>query len=146
MAYCHVAHDCVLGNNVTISNNLGMAGHVMVGNHVTIGGAVSIHQFVHIGDYAMIGASSFLTMDVVPYAMCGTDPVRVVSINKIGLERQGFSEEQRKNIKRAYKILFHEAPSLEEALARITQEFPGNADCEKIIAFARSSQRGLLRM
>jgi UDP-N-acetylglucosamine acyltransferase len=146
MAYCHIAHDCVLGDYVTISNNLAMAGHVIVGNNVTIGGAVSIHQFVRIGDYSIIGATSYLTMDVVPYAMCGTEPVRIVSINKVGLERQGFSEERRQNIKRAYKILFRRELTLENALAALMQEFPDNPDCKKLVEFAKSSERGLLRM
>ncbi|MDD5673874.1 MAG: acyl-ACP--UDP-N-acetylglucosamine O-acyltransferase [Chitinivibrionales bacterium] len=146
MAYCHVAHDCILGNHVTISNGLGMGGHVVVGDYVTIGGMVAIHQFVHIGDYAIIGATSYLTMDVVPFALCGTGPVRVAGINKVGLERRGFDEERRQNIKRAYKILFRRELTLDVALQEIEHEFPGNPDCKKIIDFAKTSERGLLRM
>ena len=108
MAYCHVAHDCRIGNDVTISNSLAMAGHVEIGDHVTIGGVCSFHQFTHVGDYAFIQATSYITQDVLPFALTGAEPVRIADINKIGLERHGFSEQRRRDIKRAYKILFRE--------------------------------------
>ncbi len=108
MAYCHIAHDCIIGNGVTISNSLAMAGHVEIGNYVTIGGVCSFHQFTHVGDYAFIQATSYITQDVIPFALTGADPLRIVDINKIGLERHGFSEQRRREIRRAFKILFRE--------------------------------------
>ena len=147
MAYCHIAHDCVLGNNVTISNNLAMAGHVQVGNHVTIGGIVPIHQFTRIGDYAFIAAVARPFMDVVPYAMCGGETeTRIVGVNKVGLERLGFSQERRQNIKRAYKILFRENLNTNDALARLNTTFPGNKDIELLTSFVSTSSRGIMRM
>lgn len=147
MAYCHIAHDCILGNDVTISNSMAMAGHVEIGDHVTIGGIVPIHQFVRIGDYAFIASVAKPFMDVIPYAMCGgDDETRIVGINKVGLERHGFSSERRQNIKRAYKILFRENRSLHDALNYLEEVFPGNQDIEGIISFVKNSKRGIMRM
>ena len=146
MAYSHIAHDCVLGDGVTTSNNLAMAGHVTVGNFVTIGGVVAIHQFVRIGDYAMVGAFGLLVTDVVPYALTGSDPVRVAGVNKVGLERRGFSLEQTTNIKRAYKILFREELPLNDAISKLETEYPDSAEVKNIVDFVKNSQRGFLRM
>ena len=147
MAYCHVAHDCVIGDDVTISNGLAMAGHVEVGNHVTIGGIVPVHQFTRIGDYAFVAAVSKPFMDVVPYAMCGGEGVtRIVGINKVGLERHGFSQERRQDIKRAYKVLFRENLSLSDALTKLESLYSGNSDIERIITFVKGSSRGIMRM
>jgi UDP-N-acetylglucosamine acyltransferase len=147
MAYCHVAHDCLIGNEVTISNGLAMAGHVEVGNYVTIGGIVPIHQFTRIGDYAMVAAVSKPFTDIVPYAICGGEgESRIVGINRVGLERRGFSSERRMNIKRAYKILFREDLPLNDALIKLDQTFPGDADVKLLTDFARLSSRGIMRM
>ena len=146
MAYCHIAHDCIIGNDVTISNSLAMAGHVVVGNHVTIGGVCSFHQFTRVGDYAFIQATSYITQDVLPFALTGADPVRIADINKIGLERRGFSEERRRDIKRAYKILFREQRPLDEALGMLESDFAGNPDIALITSFVKGSSRGLMRM
>ena len=146
MAYCHIAHDCVVGDDVTISNGLAMAGHVIVGNHVTIGGIVSINQFTRIGDHAMVGARARISSDIVPYALVGTEPLRIVSTNKIGLSRRGFTEDQIKNINRAYKIIFRDGLPLNEALAKIDVDFPGDAAVKNLTDFVRSCERGFLRM
>jgi len=146
MAYCHIAHDCVVGDDVTISNALAMAGHVTVGNHVTIAGIVSINQFCRIGDHAMVGARARVSSDIVPYALIGTEPLRVVSVNKIGLERRGFTAEQISNLKRAYKILFRDGLQLNDALTKIDAEFPGDAPIKILTDFVRGSEKGFLRM
>jgi UDP-N-acetylglucosamine acyltransferase len=146
LAYSHVAHDCVLGDNAIVSNNLGMAGHVEVGIHVTIGGMCAIHQFTHIGDYAMIGAFSYLSQDVVPFALTGSDPVRVADVNKVKLERCGFAPERIQEIKRAFRVLFRQKLKLEESVAALAEEFPGNEDVRLIIDFVKNSPRGILRM
>src|SRR5690554_6317047 len=139
MAYCHIAHDCILGNDVTISNSMAMAGHVEIGDHVAIGGIVPIHPFVRIGEYAFIASVAKPFMDVIPYAMCGgDDETRIVGINKVGLERHGFSSERRQNIKRAYKILFRENRSLHDALNYLEKAFSGNQDVERIISFVKN--------
>ena len=146
LSYGHVGHDCLIGDNLIASNNLALAGHVVVGNNVTIGGVCAFHQFVRIGDHAMIQVSSFVTQDVVPFAITGSEPLRLVGINKVGLERRGFSSERRQEIKRAFRILFREKLSIEDAIAKMADQFPGNADVELLVAFARTSKRGILRM
>jgi len=146
LAYCHVAHDCVLGDHVIASNNLGMAGHVEVGSHATIGGMCAIHQFTRIGDYAMIGAFSYVSQDVVPFALTGSDPVRVVDVNKVKLERCSFSPERIQEIKRAFRVLFRGKLKLEESIGTLAEEFPGNEDVKRIIDFVKNSPRGILRM
>jgi len=147
MAYCHVAHDCVLGDGVTISNGLAMAGHVEVGNYVTIGGIVPVHQFVRIGDYAFIGAVTKPFMDIVPYSMVGGETeTRIVGINKVGLERHGFSPERRENIKRAFRILFRENLTLEEAVSKLESKFPADNDIARLTTFVKGSSRGIMRM
>lgn len=147
MAYCHIAHDCVIGTDVTISNSLAMAGHVEVGDYVTIGGIVPIHQFTRIGDYSFVGAVSRPFMDVVPYGICsGEGETRIIGINKVGLERHGFSSERRQNIKRAFKILFREGLTVQEAVEKMSQTFPGDKDIERLINFVKGSSRGFLRM
>lgn len=148
MAYCHVAHDCLLGNNVTISNGLAMAGHVEVGNYVTIGGIVPIHQFTRIGDYAIVGAVTRPFMDVVPFSMVGGEAeTRIIGINKVGLERHGFSEERRADIKRAYKILFRDGLQLADAIIALCEKFPSNDDIKLLVDFLQKpSKRGIMRM
>ena len=133
MAYCHVAHDCVLGDDVTMSNSVALAGHVEVGNHVTIGGLVGVHQFTRIGDYAIIAAMARPFMDVVPFAMCGGEgETRIIGINKIGLERQGFSAERRQNIKRAYRTLFRGDFNLQDALIKLNETFSDDKDIQML--------------
>jgi UDP-N-acetylglucosamine acyltransferase len=146
MAYCHIAHDCVVGDDATFSNAVAMAGHVTVGNYATIAGIVSINQFCRIGDHAMVGARARVSSDIVPYALVGTEPLRVVSVNKVGLERRGFGAEQINSIKRAYKILFREGLSLNDALAKIDAEFPDDAPVKTLSDFVRGSEKGFLRM
>jgi UDP-N-acetylglucosamine acyltransferase len=146
MAYCHIAHDCVVGDDVTISNALAMAGHVTVGNHVTLAGIVSINQFLRIGDYAMVGARARVASDIVPYALVGTEPLRIAGHNKIGLERCGFDEGRISNIKKAYKILFRDGLPLNDALTKIDATFPDDADIKMLTDFVKASERGFLRM
>ena len=146
MAYCHIAHDCAVGDDATISNALAMAGHVTVGDHVTIGGIVSINQFCRIGDHAMVGARARISNDIAPFALVGTEPLRIVSHNKIGLERRGFTDGQLINIKRAYKILFRDGLPLDEALAKLDADFAGDANVKNLYDFIKGSERGFLRM
>lgn len=146
LAYCHVGHDCVIGDGVIVSNNLAMAGHVEVGNNVTIGGVCAIHQFVRIGDFAMIQVQAYVTQDVVPYALVGAEPLRISGVNKIKLERLGFSPERYQNVKRAYRILFRDGLNLKDAVAKLEETYPGDADILLLTKFAKESSRGILRM
>ncbi len=149
LAYCHIAHDCILGDNIVISNALAMAGHVQVGSNVTIGGNVSIHQFCRVGDNSFIGARSGVFKDVIPYALLGSQrdaEVRVAGINKVGLERLGFSSERRSMIKKAYRTLFREGLAVSEAVDLLLKEYKDNRDIKLLCDFISSSERGIYRM
>ncbi len=148
LAYNHVAHDCEIGDFFVSSNHLGLAGHVTVGDHVTCGGLVGVHQFVKIGSYSFLGAKTYITMDVVPYSLVGSDGINsyLASHNKIGLERQGFTKEEVSSIKKAFRFLFRKGLSIDEAKAEIASDLDQNDKILDLISFVDSSERGLLRM
>jgi UDP-N-acetylglucosamine acyltransferase len=146
MAYCHVAHDCIIGNNVVIANSLAMAGHVTIGNNVNLAGVVSIHQFCRVGDYAFVGATCYVNMDIVPYALVGATPLRITGLNKVGLERRGFDEARRDRIKKAYRILFRDGNKLDDAIGLLETTFAGDSDVDLLVDFVKKSERGIARM
>jgi UDP-N-acetylglucosamine acyltransferase len=146
MAYCHVAHDCRIGDNLVAANSLQLAGHVEIGSGVNVGGVCAVTQFRKIGDLCHLGAYSLIIKDVVPFAITAPGPMRIVGINRIGLSRAGFTEERRRAIKRAYKVLFRDGLTTTEACGRLAADFAGNPDIQKMIDFIKGSTRGLLRM
>jgi UDP-N-acetylglucosamine acyltransferase len=146
MAYCHVAHDCRVGDNLVAANSFQLAGHVEIGSGVNVGGVCSVTQFRKIGDLCHLGAYSLIIKDVVPFAITAPGPMRVVGINRIGLSRAGFTEERRRAIKRAYKILFRDGLTTAAACGRLAKDSAGNPDIQKMIDFVKGSTRGLLRM
>jgi UDP-N-acetylglucosamine acyltransferase len=145
LAYCHIAHDCLLGNRIVMSNATSLAGHVVVEDRVVFGGMCGVHQFVRIGTMAMIGATSKTAQDVAPYCLVDGNPAAAVSINKIGLKRSGMSDALIQQINMAYKIIFRSGLPLETALARLQDEFSGIAEIEHMADFIRGSERGLAR-
>ena len=146
MAYCYVAHDCRVGDYFVAANYSAIAGHVTIGNHVRAGGVTAVVQFCQVGDHSFLGAYSLIKKDVVPFALVAPGPVRIVGINKIGLERDGFDATRRREIRRAYQILFRRGLTCENALRTLQAEFPNNNDVASIVAFAAQSKRSLLRM
>lgn len=119
MVGAHVAHDCMVGNNVIMANNATLAGHVTVGNYVNIGGLVAVQQFVRIGDYAMIGGMSPVASDVIPYGMVMRDQGYLAGLNLIGLERRGFSREDIKALRNAYRMVFAPEGTLAERVEEV---------------------------
>jgi UDP-N-acetylglucosamine acyltransferase len=148
LSYCHVAHDCVVGDNLIASNNLNLAGHVTIGNNVGFGGVSAVHQFCRVGNFAYIGSYSKVTKDIIPFALMGEDngDLRIAGINKVGLERSGFDEQRRRKIIQAYRILFKESPTVQEALIRLKEQYPGDEDIGCMISFIKTSERGIIRM
>jgi UDP-N-acetylglucosamine acyltransferase len=146
MACSHVGHDCRVGDYFVATNHVNLAGHVTIGNHVRAAGVCSIVQFLHVGDHSFIGAYALVKKDVVPFAMVAPSPLRIVGINKVGLQRFGFDENRRRLIRRAYKILFRSELPMQEALVRLETEFPGNSDIASIISLAKTTKYGLVRM
>jgi UDP-N-acetylglucosamine acyltransferase len=143
LAYCHVAHDCQLGNHIVMSNVGTLAGHVKVENHAIIGGLAAVHQFCRIGTMAIIGGCSKVVQDVPPYMLADGNPATTRTVNKVGLERNGVSEEAQGALKQAYKIIFRDGLTITNALSRIEAELPKLPEVLHLSQFARTSERGL---
>ncbi len=143
MAYSHVAHDCVIGDNVIISNGVQMGGHVVIEDFATIGGIVAIHQFVRIGTHAFIGGASRVPKDVPPYTRAAGIPLKLYGLNSVGLERRGVPEEARAQLKRAYRALFGSRYNISQALDELRAQGPWGPEVEKLMAFIESSERGV---
>lgn len=148
MAYIHIAHDCVIGDNVIMANVATLAGHVEVGNNASIGGLVAVHQFCRIGMFSYIGGISGLGLDVPPYVIvAGTrNRTRVSGINKVGLRRNGFSRETISMLDSTFRIIYR-SPNLllKDALVQARQEFPDCHEVEQMIEFFDTSRRGVIR-
>lgn len=144
MAYCHVAHNCVVGNRVIMSNNATLAGHVIVEDYAIIGGLTPIHQFVRIGKNAMIGGMSRVTHDIPPFTIGAGIPFKFGGLNIIGLKRHGFSLDTRRELSKAFKLLYRSQLHFEEALIRIEQELQPLAEIKHFVNFCRQSRRGLM--
>ena len=148
MAYCHIAHDCILADHVIMANVATLAGHVEIGNHANLGGLVAIHQYCRIGDYAYIGGMSGIGLDVPPYViMEGTrNQMRIASINKIGLRRAGIDRQTIKQLEEAFRILFRSPEILlKDALAKLEEEMQDCAEVQKMVQFFHSSKRGVVK-
>ena len=144
LAYAHIAHDCVLGSHIVMSNAISMAGHVTVEDHVVIGGAAGIHQFCRIGAYAMLSAMAKLVQDLPPYFIADGTPAEVRAFNKVGLERSGHTAEQLERVKQIYRILYRDGLNRSQALEKLAaHEHAATAEFQRVITFAKSSERGL---
>jgi UDP-N-acetylglucosamine acyltransferase len=145
MAYIHIAHDCRIGNHVIFSNNASLAGHAHVGDYVILSGFTLVHQFCAIGDYAFTGMGSAISKDVPPYLMISGNPAAPHGLNKVGLKRRGFSDEQVRNLTRVYKILYRQGLSLEEATAQIGEMAKTNEEVVRFAEFLKNSTRSIIR-
>jgi len=145
MAYCHVAHDCIIGNNVVMGNLATLAGHVEIQDNAIIGGLSAIHQFTRVGAYAIVGGGSMVSLDIAPYAKASGDRATLFGVNTIGLKRNGFAKEQIVAIEKAYRILFKQGLLLKDALTVLEQEFPGTPEIERLVIFLRFTRRGVTR-
>lgn len=143
LAYCHIAHNVVLGNSVIMSNVATLAGHVTVEDHAVIGGLAAIHQFCRIGTLAIVGGCSKVVQDVPPFMLADGNPAETRTINKVGLERNGISEEAQGVLKQAYKILFREGLTISKALDRIEQDLPSLPELTHLVQFSKTTERGL---
>jgi UDP-N-acetylglucosamine acyltransferase len=143
LAYCHLAHNVVLGNYVIMSNVATLAGHVTVEDHAVVGGLAAVHQFCRIGKFAMIGGCSKVVQDVPPFMIADGNPAETRTINKVGMERHGVSEAAQAAMKQAYKILFREGLSISNALTKIEQELSPLPEISHLIQFVRASERGI---
>jgi len=149
MAYCHVAHDCLIGDRVIMANAASLAGHVEIGQGAIISGFVGVHQFVRIGSFAIIGALSGIGRDIPPYVMAVVSRRQRGSglhgLNLIGLKRNRFPAETIAELKKAYRILFRSGLPLQEALARAAAETAPLPEIRHLLDFVQSSKRGVQR-
>ena len=146
MAYCHVAHDCRVGDETVFTNAATLAGHVTVEDYVVISAFSSVHQFCRVGRYAFIGGYSVATQDVVPFCrVVGARPMRIFGMNIVGLRRRGFGRERLQVIKDMFRLLFSSDLNTSQALERIEAEIPACPDRDELTAFIRASKRGIAR-
>lgn len=143
MAFSHIGHDCLVGDNNIFANAAALGGHVELGNRIFLSAHVAIHQFCRVGDYVMIGGVSGVRQDVPPYAMANGQYARFVGINLVGLRRAGFSQAQRSAIKRTYKTLLQSGLKLSDALAKVKAEADSD-EVRNIVHFVEQNQRGIV--
>lgn len=143
LAYSHVAHDCVIGNHLVMSSHAALAGHVVVGDYVNVGWSAGTHQFCRLGNFAMVGACSKLVQDVPPMMIADGNPATVRMLNKVGLERRGFSEADVSLAKLAFKTLYKEGLNRSQALERLAAHPQADSEIiQSLIRFAANSTRG----
>jgi UDP-N-acetylglucosamine acyltransferase len=145
MAYSHVAHDCTIGNNVVFANCAALAGHVEIGDFVTLGGLTAVHQFVKIGGYAFSGGGTIVTKDVPPYVMVAGNPAEPHGVNAVGLKRRGFTEDQVRNVREAYRILYRSDLKLTEAVDQLRALGETQPEVRALVEFIGTSTRSLVR-
>lgn len=145
MACVHIAHDCLLGDNIIMANNASLAGHVTVGNHAILSGYSLIHQFCTVGEHSFTSFASHVNQSIPPYVTVSGEKARVKGINSEGLKRMGYTSAQIKQVRRAYKVLYREGKPLEEAkdiLAAMAEDFP---EIQPMADFLKTAERGIIR-
>ena len=145
MAYVHVAHDCVVGNNVIMANAAMLSGHVIVDDWAIIGGMVPVHQFCHIGAHAFIAGRTGVGKDVPPYAKAAREPLSYVGVNSIGLRRRGFSPEVINKIQEIYRIIFLKSYNVSQAVEIIEAKVEATPERDEILSFIANSSRGIMK-
>ncbi len=145
MAYAHVAHDCLLGDNVILANSVNLAGHVEIGEYASIGGVVPVHQFVKIGAHSFIGGGFRAVMDVCPYSLVGGYPLRILGLNRIGLKRRGFPDKTMQILERTFRILFKSKLNTSQAVEKIKTEIEQIPEVKVILDFIAKSERGIIK-
>ena len=142
MSYVHLAHDCHVGDGVIISNGTQLAGHVTIDEKAILSGLVAVHQFATIGRYSFIGGCSRVAKDVPPYVKAVGNPIKLYGLNTVGLERNGFPEEVRRELKRAYRLFFKSELNLSQARERAAAELQQYPEISEFLAFFDRSDRG----
>jgi len=143
MAYAHVAHDCQIGDHVIVSNSVNMGGHVTIGDWAVVGGGSLIHQFARIGCHAFVGGGTAVRKDVPPYVKASGSPMQLYGLNSVGLQRRGFSDDVRRELKRAYRLFFASSHNTSQALARARDELRLLPEIETFLSFFEQSERGV---
>ncbi len=145
MAYVHVAHDCLIGNNVIIANSTQLAGHITIDDWVIIEGMVGTQQFVHIGEHAFIAGGSLVRKNVPPYVKAAREPLSYVGVNSVGLRRRGFADQQIMNIEDIYRVVYVQNSNITTALKVADIELPLSEEKDTILDFIKGSTKGIMR-
>jgi UDP-N-acetylglucosamine acyltransferase len=145
MMYCHIAHDCIVGDHNVIANSATLGGHVVIEDFVIVGGLVGIHKFVRIGTSAILGAGSMVSKDVPPYCNATGDRAKLHGLNIEGLKRRGFDKSVIEAIRKAYRIAFRSRLKIDDAVKKIRHEIVSIPEVERFVSFIASSQRGVCR-
>ena len=145
LGYVHVAHDCVVGNHTTFSNNAQLAGHVVIGDWVVLGGFSGVHQFCRLGEHSMAAAGAIVLQDIPPFVTAAGYPAKPAGTNNEGLRRRGFTSEQILAVRRAYKVLYREGLSLEDAKQRLAEMSRDEPTLAPLVAFLAAPGRGIVR-
>lgn len=145
MAYVHIAHDCIVEDNVIIANSVQVAGEVEIEEYAVIGGTTAIHQFVRIGKHSMISGGSLVRKDVPPFVTSAHEPMSYVGLNLVGLRRRNFSPQRIHLIQDAYRLIFQSNLNITQAIEKIENEFEQNQDIKDILNFFKNSQRGFIK-
>lgn len=146
MAYAHVAHDCRIGDSVIMANAATLAGHVFVEDHSVVGAFSGIHQFCRVGKHGFIGGYSVITKDVLPYSKTvGNRGAHCYGMNKVGLQRKGFSKETLATIRQAYRLLFQTKLNTTQALEAIEKDVPQIPEIVYLVDFIKTSKRGIIK-
>lgn len=143
MGFVHVAHNCAIGNSVIVTQSVGLSGHITIEDHAVLGGMSAFHQNVRVGAYAIVGGNCGIRMDVVPFAMASGEPLRIYGLNRVGLRRHGFTNEQRAALKAAFRVLFWSGLTVTDAVKRLKAEFAQDERVQRLAAFVEGSRRGL---
>jgi UDP-N-acetylglucosamine acyltransferase len=145
MSYSHVAHDCVLGSNLVFANGATLGGHVEIGDWVIIGGLAAIHQFCKIGAHAFIAGGAIVTRDVPTYVMAAGNPAGPHSVNAEGLKRRGFTPQQVRNVRNAFRLLYRSDLLLADAVAKLKELGATQPEVASLVDFIGRSERSLVR-
>ena len=145
MAYVHLAHDCLVGDNVVIANSVNLAGHVTIDDWAVLEGNVAVQQFIRIGAHSFIAGASLVRKNVPPYVKAAREPLSFVGVNVVGLRRRGFSDEAVARIEDIYREIFVRSTNLERAVQNVLQQTPDSPERTMILEFIRSSPKGIMR-
>ena len=144
MSYAHIAHDCTVGNHCIVVSFTGLAGETDLDDWVTLGGRSMAHQFTKVGKHAFVAANAKLVKDVPPYVLVGREPVVFEGVNRVGLQRRGFSEEDINLIKDIYDTIYFKGMNVSQALEYIEANYPASEIRDTIVSFIRASKRGIV--
>src|SRR5438874_248978 len=145
LAYSHIGHDCVVGNEVVFSNNGTLAGHVEVGDNAVMGGLTAVHQFCRIGRFAITGGCSKIVQVVPPFMIADGNPAEIRGVNLVGLERKNYPADKVKPIKEAFRLVYRSKYNTAQALEAVRKELPQNDEIREIVEFIETSERGIIR-